>query len=55
MKKNMPYYVPNTKEGLVNWFVKNRGWVKSRLEKLGKKQLYAMYYKERQGELCDIT
>jgi len=41
------FYIPSTKVALVEWFIKNKGWVKARLNQLNKKQLLAMYYKER--------
>lgn len=45
---NKGYYIPTHKYQLLKWFKKNRpDWKQSELKKMTKKQLFAIYFKER--------
>lgn len=44
----MNFWIPQYKYQLLNWFKKHRkDWSQSDLKKKTKKQLYAIYFKER--------
>ena len=46
----MTYYIPYNKKDLIDWFKRNRPtWCKSELKVMSKKQLYAIFYKIREG------
>jgi len=48
MVNNKGYWIPIYKYQLLQWFKKNRpGWKQSKLKKMRKKQLLAIYFKER--------
>jgi hypothetical protein len=47
----MNFWVPPNKFQLVNWLVQRYPVDKSRFDRMGKKQLYAIYYSEMKKSL----
>lgn len=46
------YWVPATKKGLIDWLAQYYKEGKAKYKAMGKKQLYAMYFKTREALLC---
>ena len=47
--KQVDYWIPGTKKDLVSWLAHHYGTTQGKFQKLKKTQLYAIYFKTRNG------